>query len=69
MHLKSRNITRKSNLPPSSKVNKFIWQFLGANLTDFSQIEVEIKPNYPSEVQSWALLFCQSPFYVKIDSF
>ena len=46
----TRNITRKSNLPPSSKVNKFIWQFLGANLTDFSQIEVEIKPNYPSEV-------------------
>ena len=46
-----RNITRKSNLPPSSGVNNFIWQFLGANFTDFSQIEDEIEQNELSEVR------------------
>ena len=28
-----------------------------------------LKNNWPCYIQSWALLFCQSPFYVKIDSF
>ena len=38
----TRNITRKGNLLPSSRVNKIGWQFLGANFTDFSQIWDEI---------------------------
>ena len=45
-----RNITRKSNLPPSSGVNNSIWQFLGANLTDFSQIGDEIEQIKLSDV-------------------
>ena len=47
----SKDITRKSNLPPSSGVNNFIWQFLGANFTDFSQIGDEIEQNELSEVR------------------
>ena len=44
-----------SKLPPSSRINKIGWQFLGANLTDFSQIGDEIEQIKLSDV-------CRSKF-------